>query len=270
MSGKLEGRAAIVTGAARGIGRAIVQRLTADGAQVAALDMNVEEARQSGGAMAIQCNVTDAASVAAAMVEARAAFGRLDIAVANAGIGQAEGDGSGPFYEAMGQRNAELAEKGSSSIFVDQLIHMEDRGWDAVMSVNVGGTFRLAREFVRVLAQDGNPGSFIAISSTSAQSGEGSPHYCASKAAIIGLVRQLSRELAPRKIRVNAVAPGPTNTPVMEGIPAEWINSMEAAIPLGHMADPAEIAAAVAYLAGDDASFVTGSVLVANGGSYFF
>jgi len=80
----------------------------------------------------------------------------------------------------------------------------------------------------------------------------------------------LSRELAPRKIRVNAVAPGPTNTPVMEGIPAEWINSMEAAIPLGHMADPAEIAAAVAYLAGDDASFVTGSVLVANGGSYFF
>ena len=135
MSGKLEGRAAVVTGAARGIGRAIVHRLTADGAQVAALDMNVEEARQSGGAMAIQCNVTDAASVAAALAEARAGFGRLDIAVANAGIGQAEGDGSGPFYEAMGQRNAEMADKGSSSIFVDQLIHMEDRGWDAVMSV---------------------------------------------------------------------------------------------------------------------------------------
>lgn len=270
MTGKLHGQGAIVTGAARGIGRAIVQRLAAEGAQVAALDMNLEEARLSGGALALQCDVTNAASVAAAVAEARATFGRLDIAVANAGIGQAEGDGSGPFYEAMGKRNAELAEKGSSSIFVDQLIHMEDRGWDTVMSVNVGGTFRLAREFVRVLAQDGNPGSFIAISSTSAQSGEGSPHYCASKAAIIGLVRQLSRELAPRKIRVNAVAPGPTNTPVMQGIPDEWISSMEAGIPLGRMADPAEIAAAVAYLAGEDASFVTGSVLVANGGSYFF
>lgn len=82
-------------------------------------------------------------------------------------------------------------------------------------------------------------------------------------------MRQLSRELAPRRIRVNAVAPGPTNTPVMQGIPAEWIASMEAGIPLGRLADPAEIAAAVAFLASDDASFVTGSVLAANGGSYF-
>jgi 3-oxoacyl-[acyl-carrier protein] reductase len=138
------------------------------------------------------------------------------------------------------------------------------------MEVNVGGAFRLAREFVRVLAEDGNPGAIINISSTSAQSGEGSPHYCASKAAIIGLTRQLSRELAPRKIRVNAVAPGPTNTPVMAGIPDDWIKSMEASIPLGRMADPSEIAAAVAYLASDDASFVNGSVLVANGASYFF
>ena len=81
---------------------------------------------------------------------------------------------------------------------------------------------------------------------------------------------QLSRELAPRKIRVNAVAPGPTNTPIMQGIPAEWITAMESGVPLGRMADPAEIAAAVAYLASDDASYVTGSVLVANGGSYFF
>lgn len=270
MTGKLQGRGAIVTGAGRGIGRAIVARLIAEGAQVAALDMNGDDARLSGGALAIACNVADSASVAAAVEEARKAFGRIDVAVANAGIGQAEGDGSGPFYEAMAQRNAELAQTGKSDTFVDQLIHMEDRGWAAVMAVNVNGTFHLAREFARTLARDGNPGSFIAISSTSAQSGEGSPHYCASKAAIIGLVRQLSRELAPRKIRVNALAPGPTNTPVMQGIPDEWIKSMEASIPLGRMADPSEVAAAVAFLASDDASFVTGSTLVANGGSYFF
>ncbi len=268
--GRFEGKAAIVTGAGRGIGRAIVERLTADGAKVAALDMNVEEAKASGAALALQCNVADSASVAAAVRAARAAFGRLDIAVNNAGIGQAAKDGSEQFYGAMAKRNAELAATGQSDVIVDQLIHMEDDGWAAVMAVNINGPFYVSREFARVLAEDGNAGAIINISSTSAQSGEGSPHYVTSKAAIIGLTRQLARELAPRKIRVNAVAPGPTNTPVMAGIPDEWIKSMEASIPLGRMANPSEIAAAVAYLASDDASFVNGSVLVANGASYYF
>ena len=268
--GKFEGKAAIVTGAGRGIGRAIVERLTAEGAQVAALDMNLDDAKASGAALALQCNVADSTSVVGAVRAARAAFGRLDIAVNNAGIGQAAKDGSEQFYGAMAQRNAELAEKGQSDIIVDQLIHMEDEGWAGVMAVNVNGAFYVCREFARVLAEDGNPGAIINISSTSAQSGEGSPHYVTSKAAVIGLTRQLARELAPRKIRVNAVAPGPTNTPVMAGIPDEWIKSMEASIPLGRMADPSEIAAAVAYLASDDASFVNGSVLVANGASYYF
>ena len=136
-----------------------------------------------------------------------------------------------------------------------------------MISVVTGAGRGIGRAIAQRLAADG---ARVAISSTSAQSGEGSPHYCASKAAVIGLVRQLARELAPRGIRVNAVAPGPTDTPVMHGIPAEWIKSMEASIPLGRMADPAEVAAAVAFLAGDQASFVTGSVLVANGGSYMF
>ena len=270
MAGKLEGRAAIVTGAGRGIGRAIVERLTADGARVAALDLNLKDAQQSGAALAIACDVADSASVAAALAEARAAFGRLDIAVSNAGIGAAPNDGSTEFYGAMAKRNEELAATGQSGVMVDQLIHMEDDGWAGVMAVNINGPFYVAREFVRILAKDGNPGAIINISSTSAQSGEGSPHYVTSKAAVIGLTRQLARELAPRKIRVNAVAPGPTDTPIMQGIPDEWIKSMEASIPLGRMARPDEIAAAVAYLASDDASFVNGSVLVANGASYYF
>ncbi|HMT46932.1 MAG: hypothetical protein RL702_1797 [Pseudomonadota bacterium] len=270
MSGRLAGRAAIVTGAGRGIGAAIVARLMADGAQVAAVDLSAEAAAESGATLALACNVADSASVAAAVKAAREAFGRLDIAVANAGIGQAPNDGSEQFYGAMARRNAELAESGKSEVIVDQLIHMEDAGWAAVLAVNLNGTFYLCREFARVLAEDGNPGSIVVLSSTSAQSGEGSAHYCASKAAVIGLTRQLARELAPRRIRINAVAPGPTNTPVMQGIPAEWIASMEASVPLGRMADPAEIAASVAFLASDEASYVNGSVLVANGASYFF
>ena len=268
MSGRLEGRAAIVTGAGRGIGAAIVRRLQAEGAKVAALDMDEDSARSSGAELALRCNVADSADVARCVAAAREAFGRLDIAVNNAGTGRADGDGSDAFYAAMGQRNAELAEKGSSDIIVDHLIHMGDEGWAGVLAVNLNGTFYLCREFAKVLAMDGNPGAIINISSTSAFSGEGSVHYCASKAAVLGLTRQLARELAPRKIRVNAVAPGPTNTPIMAGIPDEWIKSMEASIPLGRMADPAEIAATVAFLASDDASFMTGSVLTANGGSY--
>lgn len=260
-SARLAGKAAIVTGAGQGIGRAIVDRLLAEGAQVAALDIKPSA---PDGVLAVACDVTSSDSVRAAVAEARKTFGRLDIAVSNAGIGKAPGDGSDEFYAAM----AQAAE--DPSVHVDQLIHMEDRGWQAVMAVNIDGAFRIARETVRVMAADNRGGSIINVSSTSAQSGEGSPHYCASKAAVIGLTRQLARELAKRKIRVNAVAPGPTNTPIMGNIPEAWIKSMEAAVPLGRLADPKEIAAAVAFLASDDASFVTGSVLVANGGSYFF
>jgi 3-oxoacyl-[acyl-carrier protein] reductase len=113
-------------------------------------------------------------------------------------------------------------------------------------------------------------GSIVNITSTAVQSGEGPVHYVTSKAALVGMTRALAREVASRGIRINAVAPGPTDTPLMRSIPDEWIASLEKAIPLGRLAKPAEVAAAVRFLASDEASYVTGAVLVANGGSYFF
>lgn len=267
-NGKLSGRCAVVTGAGRGIGQAIVARLTQDGARVAALDL-APGACAGLAELSIACNVADSHAVRAALQQARQHFGQLDIAVNNAGIGAAPGDGGDAFYGAMAKRNAELTATGQSSIIADQLIHMEDEGWHAVMAVNLHGTFYVCREFTRIAVADGRPGCLINLSSTSAQSGEGSPHYVASKAAIIGLTRQLARELAPHGIRVNAIAPGPTNTPVMQTVPDAWVKSMAAAIPLGRLAAPAEIAAAVAFLASDDASFVHGTVLTVNGASYF-
>jgi len=274
---KLKGKAAIVTGAGQGIGAAIVQRLAKEGARVAALDLNVRQAKsvidglkKPENHLAIKTNVADSASVRRAVRKARKEFGRLDFAVNNAGIGQAAGDGSDKFYASMAKRNAELAAGKPPKTHVDHLIHMEDEGWAGVMAVNLNGPFYVCREAVRIMAKDGTAGSIVNISSTSAQSGEGSPHYVTSKTALIGLTRKLARELAPRGIRVNAVAPGPTNTPIMQGIPPEWITSMEQSVPLGRMAEPSEVASAVSYLLSKDASFVTGSVMVANGGSYCF
>lgn len=274
---KLEGQAAIVTGGGQGIGRAVVERLAAEGARVAVLDMNPDNAKEviegldtPANHLALQTNVADSASVIASIRQARETFGRLDMAVNNAGIGQAPGDGSDKFYEAMGKRTEEISSEQEPTTHVDHLIHMGDDGWAGVLGVNLNGTFYVCREVVRIMAEDDCGGSIVNVSSTSAQSGEGSPHYVTSKTAVIGLTRQLARELAGRNIRINAVAPGPTNTPIMQGIPEQWIADMESAIPLGRMARPDEVASAVAYLMSEDASFVTGSVLVANGGSYYF
>ncbi len=276
-SQKLAERIAVVTGAGQGMGRAIARKLASWGARVAALDLNaaaVEETiaqlGERGAHVALACDVSDSRAVDAAFARIAADLGEVAILVNNAGIGRAPNDGSERMYELMAKRNAELASGGPAQTHVDQVPFMEDEGWRGVLAVNLDGAFFCTRAAVRAMIKAGRRGAIVNISSTSAQSGEGSVHYVTSKAALIGLTRALARELGGRGIRVNAVAPGPTNTPIMQGIPEQWVRDMENAIPLGRMAEPEEVAEAVCWLASDAASMCTGAVLVANGGSYFF
>ena len=242
---KLMNKVAFVTGAGQGMGRAIVRHFAEQGAWVVAADINLEAARETiqglgDKALAVSCNVADSDSVATAMAAVQARFGRFDVLVNNAGIGS-----------------------------IDAFAQTPDEHWQRVIGVNLTGTFFCSREAVKLMLAAGTPGVVINISSTSALTGEGPSHYCAAKAGVMGLTRSMARELAANGIRVNTIVPGPTNTPMMADIPEDWMQSMLKAIPLGRMGETDEIARVAAFLASDDAAFITGQNLAVNGGMAF-
>lgn len=268
-------KVAVVTGAGQGIGRAIAQRLAREGAKVVAVDVKEQGVFETlagigeDQCMARVCNIADSAAVAALFAEVDAKFGGVDVLVNNAGIGSAKNDGFDKCLKRQAQRNAQIARGEKPTIYPDLIIDMEDEGWQGVLNVNLNGTFYCTREAVRLMVKHETKGSIVNTSSCSSISGEGALHYAASKAALSGMVRSLARELGPRGIRVNNVLPGPVNTPIMKTVPEAWVNAMVAGIPLGRIGEPEDIAGVVAFAASDDAAMITGSDIVASGGSYF-
>ncbi len=243
---KLAGKVALVTGASRGIGRAIASRLAEQGATVIAAARGdharacADELRAAGHQVdALTLDVTDAAAVEAVPGDIARQYGRLDILVSNAGITR------------------------------DQLLmRMKREDWDAVMATNLTATFLLAQAAMRpMLKQRG--GRIIAVGSVVGQMGNaGQTNYAASKAGLIGFAKALAREVASRAITVNVVAPGMIDTDMTKAVHADAKVDWAAQIPLGRLGAADDIAAAVCFLASDEASYITGHVLAVNGGMY--
>ncbi|HFC10539.1 MAG TPA: 3-oxoacyl-[acyl-carrier-protein] reductase [Chloroflexi bacterium] len=242
----LEGKIAVVTGASRGIGRAIALELARRGAAVVVnyhhaaekAQKVVEAIRNAGGqAEAFQANVADFQQAKALIDFAVKTFGGIHILVNNAGITR------------------------------DNLIMlMKEDDWDAVLATNLKGTFNCSKAAVRPMMRK-RWGRIINISSVAGQIGNpGQTNYSASKAGQIGFTKALAREVASRNITVNAIAVGYIETDIWEGVPDDAREQILNMIPLGRKGEPEEVAYAVAFLASDQAAYITGQVLGVNGG----
>lgn len=247
--GLLAGRCAVVTGGAspRGLGKAIARQLAAHGARVAILDLELGAAERAAkdigeSHLGVTCDVRDRARCADTANEIAELFGGIDILVNNAGITQ-------PI----------------------RLLDIGPDNYDAVLDVNLRGTLYASQAAIPHMKAAGG-GSIICISSVSAQRGGGifgGPHYSASKAGVLGLVKAMARELGPDGIRVNAVAPSLVDTDITSGVMTDaQRQELAAAVPLGRIGQADDVAGACLFLASDLASYVTGATIDVNGGSH--
>jgi len=245
ISADLSGRVAIVTGAARGLGRCVAVTLAAAGAKVACVDVMADALAETvatiaaggGTAIALACDVTDSQRVNAVVDEVVKTFGGLNILVNNAGITR---DGL--------------------------VLRMKDEQWDAVLNINLRGTFLFTRAAARPMLKAPH-GRIINMASVSGITGNpGQANYSASKAGVIGFTRTVAKELAGRQVTVNAVAPGFIATEMTAALGDEIIAEVKKRIPLGRLGDPQDVADAVLFLASDAAGFISGQVITVDGG----
>lgn len=246
---RLDGKVAIVTGAASGNGRAISQRFAEEGANVVLADLNEEGLaeterlvrQQEREALSVRCDVTSREDVQAVVDAAVEQFGRVDIMVANAGIAT----GGAPFLE------------------------LEESAWDAVQDVNLKGVFLSDQIAARQMVKQGEGGAIVNIASIMAE--QGSPtnaSYCASKAGVKSLTKSAALALAPFNVRVNAIGPGFIDTPMTQGLREEPVlrESLERQTPMDRIGEPLDVANTALFLACDEAKFMTGQTIFPDGG----
>jgi 2-hydroxycyclohexanecarboxyl-CoA dehydrogenase len=241
----LDGRCTLVTGAASGIGRAIAERLAEEGSRVAVSDLSRPDAEATAAdlgapAIGIELDVTSDDSIRRAVTEVTERLGPIDVLVNNAGWDRME-----PFLDSQPET------------------------WDRVLAINLRGPIAVTRAVLESMVERGK-GRIVSIASDAGRVGSsGEAVYSGAKAGIMGFSRTIAREVAARGINVNTVCPGPTNTPLLQGMAEtnpKLIAALARAVPFGRPAEPSEIAAAVAFLASDDAAFITGQTLSVSGG----
>jgi len=238
----LDGKVAMVTGSTRGIGRAVAEALALAGAKVAVIGRDQARAEAAAaqighGAQGFACDVTDAAAVDACVAAIEKALGTIQVLVNNAGVTK-------------------------DNVF----LRLTDADWDVVLEANLKGAFRTIRAASRGMMK-ARWGRIINISSVVGLMGnKGQANYAASKAGLLGLTKSIARELASRGITVNAVAPGFIETDMTARLTPEQRDALAKGIPLERLGTPADVAAAVLFLASDGAAYITGQVLVVDGG----
>ena len=237
----LTGKVAIVTGAGRGIGEGIARKLAKDGAIVVCADVNETDATSvasslSPAGIGVRLDVSIASECDAAVQNVHGRYGRLDILVNNAGINR------------------------------DAMLHkMTDEQWHQVIAVDLTGVFFMTRAASRIMRSAGS-GRIVNISSASWMGNIGQANYAAAKAGVVGLSRTAAKELARSQVTVNAICPGFIDTVMTRSIPDVIRQQQVAKIPLGRAGEPADVAALVAFLASDEAGYITGEVINVGGG----
>ena len=259
---RLEGRLALITGAARGLGEAIARRFVGEGASVLLNDLDettLETTARDLGGEALPCDVSDPDAVRRMFGDIGTRHGKLDILVNNAGISGLE--------ERPDRVEALTSKADGAEPHLDITVSLTDEEWRRMIAVHLDGTFYCCRE---ALALMGPRMSGVIINMGSimgSAGGAGAAPYSAAKAGVMGLTRALAREVVTRNIRVNAIAPGWIDTAMTEAL-APLRPRIERQIPMGRYGEPDDIAWAAVYLASDEARYLTGQVLSPNGGWY--
>ena len=263
-----EGRVAAVTGGGAGIGEAICHRLAADGAKLAVLDLSLDTAQRTvggiGGAIALQVDVADSGAVDLAVGRSSANWARSRSLSTTRG--RSGSNTSGGSRRCSSDSAQEIAASGCAQTPLEALARLTDEEWRSLLAVHLDGTFHGTRAAARAMASRG-VGVIVNMASICGLEGcTGHPHYSAAKAGILGFTRSVAKELIVQGIRVNAVAPGFVDTRRLKGSLGAGRQAELARTPLGRLGTPEEIAAAVAFLAADDAAYFVGATLSPNGG----
>jgi 3-oxoacyl-[acyl-carrier protein] reductase len=273
---RLQDRVGLVTGGGSGIGRAIALRFAGEGARVVVNDVKLDAAEQvvgeiaaaGGRGLAIRADVADSGQVRAMFDEVERTLGGLDVLVNNAGIGTTSNSEGRQLREKADARIMEILSGQGIQTHLDVTEHMTDEAWHRMIGVHLNGTFFCTREALKLMGRR-NRGAIINMSSVAALMGlEASPHYSAAKGGILAFTRAVSREVASRGIRVNAICPGYIDTPMTAPISPVMQRVILSRTPLGRMGEPREIAATALFLASDESSFFTGQWLSPNGGLF--